>query len=152
MPPFYLEIEMTETTEVVTDLEVMIPAPRTVTVGREQVTIPPLKVKQLTQVLKLSKPLVPSLSAMGKGNADIAALVVDFPDQVVAIVAVLLNREVAWVEELEVDSLVDLATAVVEVNLDFFIQKVLPSVLKAMAGLASATNTAKDNGLVPSKS
>lgn len=152
MPPFYLEIEMTETLEVVTDLETMIPAPRTVTVGSEQVTIPPLKVKQLTQVLKLSKPLVPSLSAMGKGNADIVALVVDFPDQVVAIVAVLLNRDVAWVEELEVDSLVDLATAVVEVNLDFFIQKVLPSVLKAMAGLASATNTAKDNGLVPSKS
>lgn len=43
----------------------------------------------------------------------------------------------AWVDELDIDDAIALFTKVLEVNLDFFIQHVLPSLLQGMEVLAS---------------
>lgn len=123
------------------DLSKMIPANPTITVGAEQVTIKNLKVGKLTQVVAAIQPFAHLLPKPGNNPTshpiDYFELVINHTDSVIDFTALILDKDPEWVKDLDVDQLVDILSAIVEVNLDFFIQKVLPSVSRAMVKLGS---------------
>ena len=57
-------------------------------------------------------------------------------DTVLELVALLVNKPRDWVDDLGVDELVQLFGAIVEVNLDFFTQRVLPLLSGLVAGVS----------------
>jgi hypothetical protein len=71
-------------------------------------------------------------------------------DAVIDLVVIMTGESRDFVLELGVDELIQLFTKVVEVNLDFFIQKVLPLLSGAMgrltAGLPTVESQTKTSG------
>jgi hypothetical protein len=56
---------------------------------------------------------------------------------VIKATAIGCRKPVEWIGELEIDELTKLALAVIEVNADFFIRKVLPAVQTSMQNLTA---------------
>lgn len=108
-------------------LEKIAPVPVTITVSGESTAISPIKTRELPRMLKAVKPIAAEIMADVAGallaNADCAT---------VEAVAIGARKPRAWVDELDLDDLVTLASAVLEVNGDFFVRAVLPGARKAM--------------------
>jgi len=132
------------------DLTTMIPEVQSVLIGGEEIVIPELKVKQLTQIVKLVAPVLQEFKDPKK-PVDVGALVLQYPDEIVQLVALMLGREVDWVMELKADDLITVTTKVIEVNLDFFIQRLFPSVSQALERLLGVASKIKLPGAMPSK-
>lgn len=105
----------------------------TVTVAGESIEVRPFKVRQLPAVMQAGQPF---FTAARTGTLDVMGLLGEHPAAVVDCTAVALGRPREWVEELDVDDLVRLAGAVVRVNLDFFVRRVLPAIDLESARLA----------------
>lgn len=142
------------------DLNVVVPEPIIVVVGTENIEIKQIKVGQMTKIMRIAYPFYDKLKAIkdeAKKNPqkdigiDLFSLVVEHGDSIIDLMAVLTNKDREWAENLELDSLVSLFTAVVEVNLDFFIQRVLPLLSKLVGELnAPEKGTLGEVGLTPS--
>lgn len=131
------------------DAEVMIPVPKVVKISGEDVPIPKIKVKHVTSVLKLIRPFVGKLEETSK--MDVLSLVEENMPEVVSLLALLLSWPKDKVENLDLDEMVELTAGVLEVNFDFFAQKVLPSLLGAMGRLGGlSSNQVKQLGQTPS--
>ena len=61
---------------------------------------------------------------------DPAALFMTHTTDVMQLIAVVLHKHVDWVKTVDPDDCIDLLTKLLEVNLDFFIQRVLPGIVK----------------------
>ena len=131
------------------DLDKIIPQTNEVTVGGKTIEIKTMKVKQLSATIKAIQPFAAAFKAQ-RDSFDAAEIVMSHTDSVVDLVVILTGETKEFVEELGIDELVILFTKLVEVNLDFFIQKVLPLLSGAMgrlsAGLPSATSPTKTSG------
>lgn len=132
------------------DLDKIIPQTNEVTVGGKIIEIKTMKVKQLSATIKAIQPFAATLS--GQGQVDMASVVMNNMDNVVDLVGILTGEPKEFVEELGIDELIIVFTRLVEVNLDFFIQKVLPLLSGAMGRLtvglpnvAKPTNTSGQN-------
>jgi hypothetical protein len=140
-----LEIEMAATGS---DADVMVPPIREVTVAGERLVIPKIKVKHVTAVIKLVKPFIGRLEST---KVDVVSLIENNLEDLTNLLALLLNWDKAKVENLDMDEMVELTAAVLEVNFDFFAQKVLPSLLGAMGRLGGLSSSqAKQLGPTPS--
>lgn len=126
---------MTQETTQASDLAKVIPEVKTVRVGTEDVPVPRIKVKQLSAVVKLIAPFIPVLRKEGK--LDIPTMLMTHNDEVIAMLMAISEKPREWFDEMEIDELIDFASATVEANIDFFIQRVLPSALRAMGVLQS---------------
>lgn len=142
------------------DLSVVAPEPIVVVVKGERIEVKQVKVGQLTKVMRIVHPFYDKLTK-AKAEADrkqesfsvnLFQIVVEHTDPAIEIITVLTNKDRAWVEDMGIDELVALFGAVVEVNLDFFLQKVLPSLLKLTAGLSAPVTKEALLGQIPSKS
>ena len=124
------------------ELETLLPTPMTVTIKGEEVPVLLIKVGKLSAVVKAIQPfshLLPKAGEKaGKKNIDFFDIVMNHTDDAIGLCVVLADRDRAWVEDLDIAELVILLSAIVERNLDFFIQKVLPSVSEATARLIRA--------------
>ena len=69
-----------------------------------------------------------------------------------SLMAILSDQPLEFIEELDLDEAVILLTAILEVNLDFFIQKVLPSISQLMASLVDSPAQTQQSGQIPSNS
>lgn len=131
------------------DLTKIIPEPNTVTVGGKDIPVNTMKVKQLSATIKAIQPFAHAFKA-GKGNVDMSEIVMNNTDAVIDLVIIMTGESREFVLELGVDELIQLFTKVVEVNLDFFIQKVLPLLSGAMgrltAGLPNGGSQTKTSG------
>lgn len=138
------------------DLNAMAPNLPTVRIGDEDVVIKNIKVGKLAAIMVALKPIAHKLPHPGqtpdKSPIDMIGLVVEYTPTVIDVVSLVLGKPKEWVEELDLDQLVDLFSKIVEVNLDFFIQKVLPSVLRAMGQLSGVFQATRQNltGRLPS--
>ena len=138
------------------DITTIIPEPIMVTVHGEDIEVRQIKVGQLTKVMRIAYPFYDKLRALkdtAKDGApiDLFPLVLEHSDAVLDIIALLTGKPRTWVEDLEVDELVALFSALVEVNLDFFIQRVLPSLSKLAGQLNAPVTTLQPGGQTPSK-
>ena len=114
----------------------VLPVFKTVIVGGTEVEIRHVKVGKVSAITEIIGPLIPLFTQAGglKGGfsaPNIASLVMTHTKDVVRLVSIVTDKPEKWVNELDIDELITLVTDIVEVNLDFFIQRVLPSVLQA---------------------
>ncbi len=121
------------------------PVPVTLVIGGERLDLTPLKVGDVPAFARAVQPVAASLSA----SPDWLALLAEHGEAVIDAVAIASRRPPEWVTNLALDDAVRLAEAVFEVNADFFIQRVLPSLTEA-ATRVSQTLGAKIPGAMPS--
>ena len=103
------------------------PVPVTLVIGGERLELTPLKVGDVPAFARAIQPAAASLSA----SPDWLELLALHGEAVVEAVAIASRRPPEWVRDLEIDDAVRLAESVFEVNADFFIQRVLPSLTEA---------------------
>ena len=121
------------------------PVPVTLVIGGERLDLTPLKVGDVPAFARAVQPVAASLSA----SPDWLALLAEHGEAVIDAVAIASRRPPEWVTNLALDDAVRLAEAVFEVNADFFIQRVLPSLTEA-ATRVSQTLRARIPGAMPS--
>ena len=110
------------------------PMPASVEIAGEHIELTPLKVGEVPAFARAVQPIAVSLSA----SPDWLALLAEYGEAVIAAVAIASRRPVDWVAGLQLDEAVRLAEAVFEVNADFFIRRLLPSVTQAAARIGQA--------------
>ena len=103
------------------------PVPVTLVIGGERLDLTPLKVGDVPAFARAVQPVAASLSA----SPDWLALLAEHGEAVIDAVAIASRRPPEWVTNLALDDAVRLPEAVFEVNADFFIQRVLPSLTEA---------------------
>lgn len=127
-----------------TDLNKMFPLPVHVTVRcddtEQEVVVRQLKVGQISQAMKIVSKLSFLFDSYVKGDFkfDPRLIFVEHTDDCLDLVAICAGVERSFLNKLDLDSGIDLFVAVLEVNLDFFLRSVLPSVLRAMAKVRAA--------------
>ena len=121
------------------------PVPVTLVIGGERLALTPLKVGDVPAFARAVQPVAASLSA----SPDWLALLAEHGEAVIDAVAIASRRPPEWVTNLALDDAVRLAEAVFEVNADFFIQRVLPSLTEA-ATRVSQTLGVQIPGAMPS--
>ena len=103
------------------------PVPALVEIAGEHIELTPLKVGEVPAFARAVQPIAASLSA----SPDWLAILAEHGEAVIDVVAIASRRPPEWVTNLALDDAVRLAEAVFEVNADFFIQRVLPSLTEA---------------------
>ena len=124
---------------------VLPPVPAFIEITGERIDLTPIKVGDLPAFARAVQPLAASLSA----SPDWLALLAEHGDAAIVAIAVAARRPVDWVSGLDLDDAVHLAEAVFEVNADFFIQRLLPSVMRAAARIGQ-TLESPTHGATPS--
>jgi hypothetical protein len=114
-------------------LAALPPAPTSIVIGGERFDLTPIKVGEVPAFARAVQPVAASLSA----SPDWLALLAEHGEAVIEALAIASRRPTAWVTGLELDDAVRLAQAVFEVNADFFIRRVLPSVTEAAARIGA---------------
>ena len=102
-------------------LEALFPEARRLTVGGRAVEISPLKMRQVPVFLRsIAKPWALVMAE------EYLAAIMEFPDEIRQAVSAATDLEDAFLSDLRADEFLDLAAAVLEVNLDFFARMILP--------------------------
>lgn len=122
-------------------LDKLIAKDRIKTINGKEIAIRPFKMKALPEVVRAAQPIVHLI--MMKDKLDITNLVLMYSEECLTLTAVLADEPRAFIDELSIDEGIELFIDLFEVNLDFFIQKVLPrvttSVRKITGQIAKAT-------------
>ena len=148
-------------TEETSDLGVILPSPVTLSMGGKEVEVKRIKVKQIVQVMAAIQPFYNELKELGikRGSlndeevkARLLAFFMTNGEDLFSLMAILSDQPLEFIEELDLDEAVILLTAILEVNLDFFIQKVLPSISQLMASLVDSPAQTQQSGQIPSNS
>jgi hypothetical protein len=105
------------------------PVPVSIEIAGESIDLTPLKVGEVPAFARAVQPIAASLSA----SPDWLALLAEHGQALIEAIALASRRPVDWVAVLDLDEAVRLAEAVFGVNADFFIQRLLPSVMRAAA-------------------
>ncbi|MFZ6712973.1 hypothetical protein [Undibacterium sp. TC9W] len=127
------------------DLNKVIPTVKTIPVAGEEFPIRHFKIGKLPEVLVAIQPIAYILLGRAKSEKlDILNLVIVHTNDSLSLLSVLADRPRDWVNNLDPDEAVLLLSALLEVNLDFFIQKVLPQLLAAMDSLGQTANSSTE--------
>jgi hypothetical protein len=108
---------------------------REVEAGGETLAITPARVGEIPALIAAVRPLAGVLAA---GEIDWLGLLESHFGEFVEIVALAARREPAWVRDLYPDEAIRLAAAVLEVNADFFVQRLVPEIERLALGLSAA--------------
>lgn len=119
-----------------------VPLERRVTLRSGPIEIRPLTLRQLSAFSRAVAPILPHLV-----HGQIVAAIVENPDALLEAVAAATGIPAAGLPE-DPAEFVELAAAVVEVNVDFFIRRLLPA--DRAAGVAILTAAAKAPDGAPS--
>jgi len=107
------------------------PVATSIVIKDETIDITPIQIGELPSFSRAVQPLATHLSA----SPDWLALIAQHGDALIDALAIAIRRPREWVTTLELDDAIKLASTVFEVNADFFIQRLLPSVTEAAARL-----------------
>ncbi len=111
---------------------------KSLTVGENEITIKPLKIGQLAKFAKAIKPVMGKISGIEFTQDQIANLIVDLmidhSDNLLEMISIATKLTKEQVEDLDPDVFLEIVAAIIEVNSDFFIRKVLPMIAKTMSG------------------
>jgi hypothetical protein len=112
---------------------------KTIQHPERDIVVTPVKVKNLPAFLAAIEPVVRQLGASSAGATgakdDLLLALATHAPNVIKATAVGAGVEEKWLGEQTTEVLVDLATAVLEVNMDFFVQVLLPRVTAAIGPL-----------------
>nr|WP_281720095.1 DUF6631 family protein [Nitrosomonas nitrosa] len=107
------------------------PVATSIEVNDETIDITPIKMGELPALSRAVQPLAAHLSA----SPNWLALIAQHGDALIEVLVIAVRRPREWVATLELDDAIKLASTVFEVNTDFFIQRLLPSITEAAARL-----------------
>lgn len=99
----------------------------------DEIVIEPVKVRHLPAFLAAVEPI-----AVEMASGDMLSAVAKHCDAVIQATVIGAGVERAWLDEQGVDTLVELASRVIEVNADFFARRVLPALSRAAQAIAQS--------------
>jgi hypothetical protein len=114
------------------DFQTFPPEPVVVTLSGTALELTPIRLGELPRLLAVLRPLAEDITS----DPDWMALLGRHGDAVLDLLAITTRRERAWINDLSLDDAVQLAAAVFEVNADFFVAYVVPSIQGAAQRLA----------------
>ena len=122
------------------DLETLIPLGQKVQIRKdrpeaEELTITPFVWKQFREVTKLIQPI--QMHTDEQGELDLMKLIGDHGEEITDIIVVATGKAREWVDDLDLTDVLPLAAAILQVNRDFFSQKLAPK-MRALAARLSA--------------
>lgn len=120
------------------------PQPQSLEIAGDTLALTPIRVGEVPALLAAIKPIAPHLV---NGDPDWLALLTEHGDAILDALAIAARRAREWVEALSLDDAVLLATALFEVNVDFFVQRVVPAIQSAAARIDRNVRAA---GMTPS--
>lgn len=112
-----------------TELETLIPQPVEIEVAGKKLSILPIKVGKLPAFVRA---VAPFFAVFKHGEVDFIALLSDHGESVLDACAIGSGLPRAEIDDLDPAQLVNIAQAIVEVNMDFFTRRLVPSVTAAM--------------------
>lgn len=112
------------------------------TIADREITVTPVKVRDLPAFLAAVEPIATDLMA-----GDIPGALVRNAENVIVATVIGAGVEREWLNAREGDAIVELASAVLEVNADFFVRRIVPLIEKAAASLTAAGITIGSPGL-----
>ncbi len=126
------------------DFATFPPQPQSLEIAGDTLALTPIRVGEVPALLAAIKPIAPHLV---NGDPDWLALLTEHGDAILDALAIATRRPREWVEALSLDDAVQLATALFEVNVDFFVQRVVPAIQSAAARIDRNVRAA---GMTPS--
>lgn len=117
------------------------PVATSIIINDEAIEIIPIRMGELPAFTRAVQPLAAHLST----SPDWLALISEHGEALINILALATRQPHEWIAALALDDAIRLASIVFEVNADFFIQRLLPSITEAAARLE-----ARMPGLMPS--
>ncbi|MGV8987652.1 MAG: hypothetical protein ACOH2H_15380 [Cypionkella sp.] len=121
------------------ELETFFPTPRKVVVGGMDIPILTLTFMDLGKFSRPLRPVIPLLQA-----GDYRAVAEDYPVELCAAMSVATGVDSATLGDLALDDFLELVTAVVEANLSFFLDRVVPK-LRTIATLLNPAPPARQD-------
>lgn len=117
------------------DLQAFVPEVRRLDIRGQVIEIGPLTVRQIPVMLKAFSAFSgKAASDAGVQRDDWLTLFAEHTDKIVEAIAVATKQPQSWVNDLYADEVILLAEAIWEVNQDFFVNRVLPALTKALGG------------------
>ena len=113
-------------------LETFFPTPRIEIIAGREISILPLRMRQMTGFAKATESFMPLIVA-----SDYMAALMLHLDDVRAAVALVTGEDPEWLAGLYADDMIRLTAAVFEVNLDFFARRLLPAKAKHGAAMTA---------------
>lgn len=104
----------------------------TLTIDGRDIVIEPVRVRDLPRFLAAIEPVLRELA-----EGDLTAALMRQADRVIEAAAIGAGVEREWLEAQTPDALIEIATAVLEVNADFFVRIALPRLTAAAERLAA---------------
>lgn len=126
------------------DLDTLAPPGQTVTVAGQSITVKPLTVGQIPRFARAIRQ-VPGLTL--DGSTDWLGLMADHGDALIEAAAIATGVDEAKIVNMEADAFIELATAIVEENVGFFIARLAPAFERASERIVKAIGA----GATPSK-
>lgn len=133
------------------DLNALTRAPVTINIAGKSMNVNRIRVAQMATVMELVQPMAALLikrepdtnkpvSNIKVDQIDIPTLLIRHSHSLQCLIAAIQapgnpGVDEKWVGDLELDDMIVLTTKVIEVNLDFFIQRVLPALSAALGSL-----------------
>ena len=115
------------------ELTTLFPTGKEITISAENLTIKPFKFGELPKVFKIVQPMAAAFATLQAQRENpataIAGLIATGGDHILDLMVIGSHKPREWIDNLDMDEGATLLTAILEVNADFFIRKVLPIVM-----------------------
>ena len=119
------------------DLNDILAVPKEVEIKEDVVQVRTITIGELQEFGKLIGPIHNEVAARKlSGNEDIQDLVWNFPHIFIKAIEYCTDKDLDYIGKLEIDDIVILGTACIEVNNDFFVRAVIPIILTMAAKAA----------------
>lgn len=117
------------------DLQAFVPEVKRLEIRGLTIEVGPLKIKQIPVMLNAFAAFSgKAATEQGVQRSDWLGLFADHSDKIVEAIAVATGQKSEWVNDLYPDEAILLAEAIWEVNQDFFVNRVLPALTRALGG------------------
>lgn len=128
------------------DFDAFPPTPQSMEIAGVELAITPIRVGEIPALLAAVRPFAHRLV---DGEPDWLELLADHGEALITAIAVASRQHQEWVAALAMDDAIRLATTLFEVNADFFVQRVVPTIQHAAARI-NAQMSGPLAGLTPS--
>lgn len=114
------------------DIDALVPTPKRVKIGDREITVGPLNMGQLLAVRKVfSGGKLEKLAS----NADMLDLIDTLMDEMIEVVRIACDLDEASLHKLTGEEFIELCTAIIEGNRDFFVRWIGPALHRLMGEL-----------------
>lgn len=114
-------------------LEIITTTEHEVTIGGEKIIVTPIRMGKLQAFTKALEPIFGEVTAAISGNADMLHVIAHQTSEMIDAVSIGSGLSRERIEELLPDEFLDLASAVLMANADFFARRLLPRVSITLA-------------------